>query len=75
MMRYSLVVSLLLGACAPHMAPAGLHLAGVFAADSTHTVALASGVTYTSMHIPSGPWDVYVVTVAPGAHGVEFHTV
>jgi len=76
MIRCSTLVSfLLLGACAPHLAPAGPHLAGVFAADSAHTVALASGVTYTSMHIPSGPWDVYVVTVAPGAPGVELHTV
>lgn len=75
MIRYSLVVSLLLGACAPHLAPALPHPAGVFEPDSTHTIELASGVTYTRMHIPSGPWDAYVVMVAPGARGMEFHTV
>ena len=76
MIRHSAIVSVvLLGACAPHLAPAAPRPAGAFAADSTHTIELASGVTYTRMHIPRGPWDVYVVAVAPGAHGVEFHTV
>ena len=76
MIRYSAIVSVvLLGACAPHLAPAAPRPAGAFAADSTHTIELASGVTYTRMHIPRGPWDIYVVAVAPGAHGVEFHTV
>jgi len=76
MIRRSAIVSVvLLGACAPHLAPAAPRPAGAFTADSTHTIELASGVTYTRMHIPRGPWDVYVVAVAPGAHGVEFHTV
>lgn len=76
MIRYRAIIPVLvLGACAPHLAQAVPHPAGAFAPDSTHTVELASGVTYTRMHIPSGPWDVYMVTVAPGAHGVEFHTV
>ena len=76
MIRRSAIVSVvLLGACAPHLAPAAPRPAGAFTADSTHTIELASGVTYTRMHIPRGPWDIYVVAVAPGAHGVEFHTV
>ena len=76
MIRHSAIVSVvLLGACAPHLAPAAPRPAGAFTADSTHTIELASGVTYTRMHIPRGPWEVYVVAVAPGAHGVEFHTV
>ena len=76
MIRRSAIVSVvLLGACAPHLAPAAPRPAGAFTADSTHTIELASGVTYTRMLIPRGPWEVYVVAVAPGAHGVEFHTV
>ena len=76
MIRRSAIVSVvLLGACAPHLVPAAPRPAGAFTADSTHTIELASGVTYTRMHIPRGPWEVYVVAVAPGAHGVEFHTV
>ncbi|HEY9515756.1 MAG TPA: phosphodiester glycosidase family protein, partial [Gemmatimonadaceae bacterium] len=58
----------------PAPAPPYPHPTGAFAPDSTHTEDLASGVRHTEMRIPSGPWMVHVVEVAPGACGVDLHT-
>lgn len=51
------------------------HLTGIFAPDSTRVEDLAAGVTHVALHIPSGPWQIQLVEVAPHACGVELHTV
>jgi hypothetical protein len=78
----SAFAALALAACAtrsaapaPASASAPAHLTGDFAPGSVHTEALASGVTHTEIRIPSGPWLVHLVEVAPNACGVELRTV
>lgn len=74
------LIALALPACAtrsaaPAPAPTPVHLTGIFKPDSSHTESLASGVSHTELHIPSGPWMVHLVEVAPNACGVELRTV
>src|SRR4051812_21232331 len=80
--RFALVTlaALALAACATHSAapaavPAPIRLTGTFAPNSTHAEVLTARVTHTELRIPSGPWLVHVVEVAPNSCGVELHTV